>query len=228
MKLGNALKRNEKNRHPNSGGKDNNAMPKPVTKETRLLSLYETIRAGGIQTVQTAKKFSMGNPHAPLLVVMNHPHVDIMGEEAKYLKQVLHLLKLPPHDVFMTYAIKGYLLKKEGNDWHIESREVRQEEIDEFRPSLLDEIAIVKPKVVLCMGGTAAKTLFGDPHFSVTREAGAELEAPGIDCPVIVTVSHSYAVKTGGERGKAHRQIMADFSRAVALSKSSDFEHMCD
>lgn len=200
-------------------------MPAPVTKETRLHALYERVKVDGMQTVQIAKKFSMGNPHAPLMVVMNHPHVDLMGEEAKYLKRLFHLLEIPPHDMFLTYAVKGYLLREENGDWHIESREVRHEEAEHYRSFLIDEIAIVKPKVVLCMGGTAAKTLFGDVHFSVMREAGLELEAPGVDCPVIVTLSHSYAYKSGGERGKAHRQIMGDFRRAIDLSKA-DFEHM--
>lgn len=194
-------------------------MPAPVTKETRLASLYARLAGVHLPFVKPAKKQSTGDHNAALMVVFGHALVDLAGHETEYLHKAFKLAELDPRHTFFSYAVRGSLLRKTGDFVLIESREPRKEEIEAFRPFLLEEIAIIKPKCVLCVGGTSIKTLMGDPHFSIVKMAGAEIDAPGVDCPVIATLSFSYVVKTGGVRSPSHRQFLSDLRHAKQLSE---------
>lgn len=197
-------------------------MPTPVTKATRLAALYSEVAKVHSPFVKPAKQMSSGDPNSKLLVVFGHALTDLLGQEKAYLNEAFKTVELDKRTVFFAYAIKGSLMREHNGGMLIEHREARTEELDTYRHFLLDEINIVRPSVVLCMGGTAIKTLLGDPHFSVTKMAGAELDIPGISCPAMATVSFSYVVKTGGKRSKAHSQFIGDLRHAKALSENSE------
>lgn len=194
-------------------------MPTPITKATRLASLYARIAKGHSPFVKPARKLSAGSPDAALMIVFGHALVDIRGEESAYLNATFSKVGLDKSKVFFSYAIRGSLMQTHGEHLLIEHRSPRADELHTYRPFLLDEISIVRPSVVLCVGSAAIKTLLGDPHFSVTKMAGAEIDVPGIGCPAIATVSFAYVVKTGGKHSKLHRQFVADLTHAKALSE---------
>lgn len=197
-------------------------MPSPVTKAIRLARLYERIAKAHPPLVKPAKKFSAGDPDSPLMVVFGHALTDLQGEEIEYLNTSFDKVGLDKKKVFFSYAIRGSFMRKLP-DGHLllEHRSPHAEEVEAYRSFLLDEVSIVNPAVVLCVGSTAIKTLLGDLHFSVVKMAGAELDVPGIACPVLSTVSFSYVVKTGGKHSKAHTQFIGDLAHARALSLDS-------
>lgn len=193
-------------------------MPAPVTKATRLASLYAHLAAVKLPLVEPARKPSAGDVNARLMIVFGHAFTDLAGHEAEYINAAFAALHMDKRLIFFSYAIRGTLMRKVGNDYLLDHRDARAEEIDAYRPFLLEEIAIIDPGCVLCVGSTAIKTLMGDTHFSVTKMAGAELHVDTVSCPVIATVSFSYVIRTGGKRSPHHKQFMADLERAKHLA----------
>ena len=190
-------------------------MPAPVfLKAPRLVNLYKKIANMHVATVDDGPTPAWeGNPDAPLMVIgSSHPEKNCL--ERSYMLRELEKLKITKSKVYITSAIKRPLLKKTGNVWVIDSRGATANEIDIFRPFLLDEIEIVNPVAVICLGGNPAKVLFGDMSFSVMKERGQVLSAPGVSASVFVTVSPSYVLRTGGSNGFASRLFQSDLRLA--------------
>ncbi len=76
-------------------------------------------------------------------------------------------------------------------------------EIAACRPWLEAEISSVKPKVIVCLGATAAQALLGK-NFRVTRQRGEFVESP-LAPYVLATVHPSSILRApddGGSRGR--------------------------
>jgi len=85
------------------------------------------------------------------------------------------------------------------------------------------EIAIVKPKVLVLLGATAAQSLFGR-KFLVTRERGKFVPSPL--APYVMATVHSSSILRSIDEN-ARKQEMAGFVKdlkiaAKALSKHDD------
>jgi uracil-DNA glycosylase len=120
--------------------------------------------------------FAEGGAHAKLMIVGEQPglQVDIAGEPfigpaGKMLRKVMDEIKLSAKEIYITNAVKHF--KNEV----IKERQIHRTpnlfEINACKPLLKAEIALVKPKVILCLGVTAAKALIG-PGFNMTRQHG--------------------------------------------------------
>jgi uracil-DNA glycosylase len=190
-------------------------MPAPVfLKAPRLVNLYKKVANMHIATIDDGPTPAWeGNPDAPL-VVIGSCHPEKQSLERSFMLRELEALNLTRSKVYITNAIKRPLLKKTGNVWVIDTRGATANEIDIFRPFLLDEIEIVNPAAVICLGGNPAKVLFGDMSFSVMKERGKVLSAPGVSAPVFVTVSPAYVLRTGGSNGFASRLFRSDLRLA--------------
>ena len=79
-------------------------------------------------------------------------------------------------------------------------------EVTACKPWLNAEIARVKPRVVLCLGSTAAQGLLGD-SFRVTRQRGEFL--PSVDGPTITATIHPSAVLRAYDAAAREREFAA-------------------
>jgi uracil-DNA glycosylase family 4 len=190
-------------------------------KELRLKKLGLVYgRAMQIKTAyldNTSFHEPIGSPVAHLAIVCNcHPLKKTLNPGMLFLKHILtKQCGIGPDGAYITNAIKRDLVKPQGHMIaHAESRPVRHDEITQWREILLDELAIIQPRVVLCMGGNAAKVLFGDPQFAVTKERGKHLSAPACPYDIRATVSASYVHNNGAMRNKDFKQFMADILEA--------------
>jgi uracil-DNA glycosylase len=93
------------------------------------------------------------------------------------------------------------------------------EEIRACRPWLDSELAIVKPRVLVCLGSVAAQALLGR-EFRVTRERGRFVDSP-LAAKVTATVHPSSILRAGDDEGRrlAMEQFAADL-RLVARELS--------
>lgn len=95
-------------------------------------------------------------------------------------------------------------------------------ELTACRPWFAAELRVVRPEVVVCLGATAAKTIFGNT-FRLTDHRGTLLDFPGGldlgDDPrprqVLTTVHPSAVVRAKDDREEAYRAFLADL-RVVA------------
>ena len=79
-------------------------------------------------------------------------------------------------------------------------------EVAACRPWLDAELRLVKPKLLVCLGATAAQAIFG-PSFRVTRERGKVLSSK-LAPRVLATVHPSFSASTA-RRGIARTRVQA-------------------
>jgi DNA polymerase len=174
----------------------------------------------------TQAVFGEGPARATLLVVgeqpgdvedkAGHPFV---GPAGKLFDRALEAAGIAREDAYLTNAVKHF---KWARDSRSERRIHKTPSVGEVRacfPWLAHEIAIVRPRVVLCLGAIAAKALLGRT-FSVTKKRGIVIQTDWAEA-VIATVHPAAVLRAPREeRARAEKMFVADFRRvAKYLSK---------
>ena len=129
----------------------------------------------------TQTVFGEGPKNAFIMLVGEQPgdYEDVSGRPfggpaGKIMDQALEEAGIDRSQVYVTNAVKHFKWEPRGK------RRIHQKpnsrEIAACRPWLEAEVRIVKPKLVVAMGATAAQTIFG-PTFRVTRERGKLLSS---------------------------------------------------
>ena len=125
----------------------------------------------GTQTV-----FGEGSEGASLMLVGEQPgdKEDLagrpfVGPAGRILDQALEEAGIDRSDVFVTNAVKHFKWEPRGKRRLHKRPDAR--EIAACRPWLDKEIELVTPKVVVCLGATAAQSLLGR-SFKVTKQRG--------------------------------------------------------
>jgi DNA polymerase len=118
---------------------------------------------------RTRAVFGEGDPGADLMFVGEAPgyHEDqqgrpFVGQAGKLLEQLLASIGMAREQVFIANVLKS----RPPNN-----RDPRPEEIDACRPYLLQQIEIIKPRVICTLGNFATKLLTGD-QTGITRVHG--------------------------------------------------------
>jgi DNA polymerase len=126
--------------------------------------------------------FGVGNPHATLMFIGEAPGADedaqgepFVGRAGQLLNKILDAIKFRREDVYICNILK---CRPPGN------REPQLEEIDQCIPYLKKQIELVSPRVIVCLGLTAAKRLLHTTE-SLARLRGRVLRWE--DIPVMVT-----------------------------------------
>jgi DNA polymerase len=151
----------------------------------RACDLYKT----GTQTV-----FGEGAERAQIMFVGEQPgdREDIegkpfVGPAGRVLDEALEEAGIDRSRVYITNAVKHFKWKPQGK------RRLHQKpnaaEINACRPWLDAEIAVVKPRLLVLLGATAAQALLGR-DFRVTLQRGQLIERPGLP-PMMATVHPS-------------------------------------
>jgi len=121
-----------------------------------------------------------GSPSAPLMLIGEQPgdQEDLRGEPfvgpaGEVLRKVLAELSIDPQNIYMTNAVKHFKFVQRGKlRLH---QNPRMSEINSCRPWLEAEIEALKPRVILCLGASAAKAVLGGT-FALMRDRGRFLE----------------------------------------------------
>lgn len=113
--------------------------------------------------------FGVGNRHADILFVGEGPgeQEDLKGEPfvgaaGKLLDDMLSIIDLDRHKCYIANIVK---CRPPGN------RDPREEEQDACIGYLWDQIRLIRPKIIVCLGRIAATRLIR-PDFRITREHG--------------------------------------------------------
>lgn len=93
-----------------------------------------------------------------------------VGQAGKHLDEFLQLLELQKEDIYITNSVKYRPTKVNPKTGRLSNRTPTVKEIQDFRQFLLEEIDIIKPKIIVTLGNTSLKSLFeesikiGDVH----------------------------------------------------------------
>jgi uracil-DNA glycosylase len=138
----------------------------------RACPLWET----GTQTV-----FGEGAAKAKALFVGEQPGDQedrqgrpFVGPAGRVLDEALELAGIDRGSIYLTNAVKHFKWEARGKR-RIHAKPSWSEQMA-CRPWLEAEIAVVRPRVLVCLGATAAQSLLGK-QFRVTKERGRWLES---------------------------------------------------
>jgi uracil-DNA glycosylase len=134
-------------------------------------------------TTQTV--FSKGPVSARLVLVGEQPG-DIedrrgepfVGPAGKLLDQAVADAGLDPADIYTTNVVKHFKFRMSDHGTRRIHVTPDLRDVAACRPWLLAEFAILSPEVVVALGATAARALFGE-SFRVTRSRGRLMPWPG-------------------------------------------------
>jgi uracil-DNA glycosylase family protein len=167
----------------------------------------------GTQTV-----FGEGGPKARLMLVGEQPGdqedlegFPFVGPAGKLLDKALEEAGIDRKKVYVTNAVKHFKWEPRGK------RRIHKKpnaaEIAACRPWLDAEIAALQPKIIICLGATAAQSLLGRA-FRVTQHRGEFLKSD-LAPFVMATVHPSSILRAPDEKSRheAMEQFIADLKK---------------
>jgi DNA polymerase len=163
----------------------------PGLREAALICRACDLWKTGTQTV-----FGQGSPGAELMFVGEQPgdREDIegkpfVGPAGKILDDGLSAAGIDRSRVYITNAVKHFKWIARGKRRiHLKPNAA---EIEACSPWLRAEIDVVRPELIVCLGGTAAQALLGS-DFRVSRQRGQFFSLPGM--PVITATVHPSSI----------------------------------
>ncbi|MFE1879351.1 UdgX family uracil-DNA binding protein [Streptomyces diastatochromogenes] len=135
----------------------------------------------------TQTVFGEGDTDARVLLIGEQPGDQedrqgrpFVGPAGKVLRRALVDAGIDPEQVYVTNAVKHFKFTVPERGKRRIHKAPTLREITACRPWLVAELRIVSPQVVVALGATAGKALFG-PAFRVTEQRGALLPWPSLD-----------------------------------------------
>jgi DNA polymerase len=157
----------------------------------------------------TQTVFGEGKRHAKVLFIGEQPGNDedlqgkpFVGPAGRLLDQALEKAGIDRRQTYVTNVVKHFKWEPRGK--RRIHKKPNSTEIEACRPWLEAEIAMVKPKVIVCLGATAAQTLLGK-QFRVSRQRGQPIPSP-LARAVIATVHPSSIFRAPDEQSR-HREM---------------------
>jgi DNA polymerase len=175
-------------------------LPPNASKHQRLEALKQEMldcHQCPLAATRTNLVFGVGNPDADILFVGEAPGADedaqgipFVGRAGQLLTRIIIAMQLKREDVYIANILK---CRPPGN------RPPRPDEVIECLPYLRKQIAIIKPKAMVCLGATAAQTLLQTP-MAVGRLRKHWHEYEGI--PMLVTFHPAYLLRNPADKGE--------------------------
>src|SRR6267143_2953074 len=142
-----------------------------------------------------------------------------VGPAGRLLDEALAEAGIDRSRVYITNVVKHFKWEPRGKRRIHKKPNAR--EIAACRPWLRAEIAVIKPKVILCLGATAAQALLG-PKFRVSKQRGQFIESTL--APYIMATVHPSSILRAPDDETRHaekRRFIDDLKKvAHVLSKN--------
>jgi DNA polymerase len=135
-----------------------------------------------------------------------------VGPAGRIFDRALEEVGIDRSRVYVTNAVKHFKWEPRGK------RRIHQKpnasELAACRPWLDAELAVVEPKVLVCLGATAAQALLGRT-FRVTKQRGTPVESSLAS--VVMATIHPSAILRARDRDAEYAGFVADLARVAAL-----------
>jgi DNA polymerase len=125
-----------------------------------------------------------------------------IGRAGQLLTRMITAMGFTRDDVFIGNIVK---CRPTIDNAGSKDRPPTPEEMAACIPYLHRQIAILKPKVIVALGATAVKGLFGEEMTGITKLRGTWMTFDGID--VMPTLHPSYVLRKGGDHGEGDREV---------------------
>jgi probable DNA metabolism protein len=189
----------------------------PLARDlSSLAHAARSCRACPIGEHATQTVFGEGPPHAKLVIVGEQPGDEedrvgrpFVGPAGRLLDKLLERAGVPRAEAYVTGAVKHFKWEPRGKR-RIHSKPNR-EEIDACHGWLIAQIEAIKPRMILCLGATAAQSFCG-PGFRVQRDRGKPRATPW--APWWMATYHPSALLRAKDEAKSEMEadILADLA----------------
>jgi uracil-DNA glycosylase len=158
--------------------------------------------------------FGVGDPKTELMFVGEGPGADedekgepFVGRAGQLLNNMIKAMGITRESVYIANIVK---CRPPGN------RQPEREECETCSPFLMRQIAVVKPKVIVALGATAAKTLLAmnssmiqlRGRFYDFKPAGVRSNDPNWDgCKLAVTYHPAFLLRDPRQKGEAWKDL---------------------
>jgi uracil-DNA glycosylase len=190
------------------------------TEYTSLKAVREAAagcRACDLYQNATQTVFGEGSPKAELVLVGEQPGDEedlagrpFVGPAGRLLDRALEEAGIDRKLAYVTNVVKHFKWQPRGK------RRIHQKpnaaEIAACRPWLDAELALLKPKVLVCLGATAAQALLGR-QFRVSKDRGVPVESDL--APVVMATVHPSSILRSDDR-EAEMALFVEDLRRVA------------
>jgi len=162
--------------------------------------------------------FGDGNPKAQLVFVGEGPGHDedmqglpFVGRAGKLLTQMIEAMGLQRKDVYICNVVKCR---------PPENRQPEKDEVAECSPFLMRQIDAIAPKVIVCLGSTAAQTIL-ETNRGISQFRGQWLEFRGRK--LMATYHPAYLLRNPSAKSEVWKdlqKVMAELGLEVKKGKS--------
>ena len=206
--------------HP--GGGTTHAGPAGMSSITTLRREAATCTACPLYRHATQTVFGEGDAHAAIVLVGEQPGNDedlagrpFVGPAGRLLDRALERAGLERSSLYVTNAVKHFKWSKDrgGGKRRIHEKPSASE-VEACRPWLEQELWLIRPQVVVCLGATAARSVLARA-VTITASRGRPLTSPeGYRTLVTVHPSALLRIPDPGDREDAEERFVADLRAA--------------
>jgi uracil-DNA glycosylase len=193
-----------------------------------LRAAAPTCRGCELWEPATQVVFSAGNPSAPVVLVGEQPGdsedlsgVPFVGPAGQLLQRAMEEAGLARDQVYVTNAVKHFRFTPRGKRRIHATPEAAH--ITACKPWLVEELRVVAPHVVVCLGATAVRALLGT-QVRVMRDRGVPMprETSRGEVLFVVTAHPSSVLRVPDDaREAAHAALVADLRVVAGLVGSA-------
>lgn len=183
--------------------RDQNSIDRTINKNQNWENLKERIascRACGLEKTRTQTVFGVGNKEAELLLIGEAPGAqeDLKGEPfvgraGELLNNILSAVGLKREAVYIANILKCR---------PPENRDPNPEEVRLCTPFLLEQIALIHPKLLVALGRIAAQFLL-KTTLPLAKLRKTEFTYGPHSIPLIITFHPAYLLRSPLEKSKA-------------------------
>lgn len=183
------------------------AMTDGVSEWDALAATAHNCTACRLAATRKTVVFGTGNPNADLMFIGEAPGRDedergepFVGKAGQLLTDIIKAMKLTRDDVYIANVIKCR---------PPENRNPEPDELDECRPYIQRQVALIQPKVIVALGRFGLQSLT-ERAYSITAVRGQWLDYNGIK--LMPTFHPSYLLRTPA----AKKDVWNDMKKVMA------------
>jgi DNA polymerase len=144
-----------------------------------------------------------------------------VGPAGKLLDEAIASAGIDRSDVYVTNVVKHFSWVPDERGKRRIHKKPKYSEIRACRPWLDAEISFVRPRIIVCLGATAAQSLLGK-DFSVTRQRGTFVSSPL--APLVMATVHPSSILRAQDEA-ARREQKDAFIHDLRIAAARLEEH---
>lgn len=191
----------------------------PADELQQVATASKRCQACPLWEIGTQTVFGVGTADARLMFIgeapgrdEDHQGVPFVGAAGRLFDQALQQAGIKRDAVYITNTVKNRPWVQNGS--RQKNRAPKQSEINACRPWLTEELRLIRPELIVCLGAVAAKAILGK-DFKLTQQRGQWLEGPN-GAAVLATLHPSYVLIQPAESVERVRETLFGDIRAVA------------